>query len=96
MFNDTYYTNRYIAEVGGVTLANINDLERYFMQVIDWNINISTEEFQFYERSINMFLPSQDTSSATSSIQQSAAGSPHVTAAAYPFAQQQPSNAALL
>ena len=31
VFNDTYFTNRYIAEVGGVTLANINDLERYFI-----------------------------------------------------------------
>ena len=45
MFNDTYYTNRYIAEVGGVSLANMNDLEKYFMQLIDWNLSISTEEF---------------------------------------------------
>ena len=64
MFNDVYYTNRYIGEVGGVTLANINDLERYFMQVIDWNLSISTEEFQFYERSIDVFSPPQDTVNA--------------------------------
>ena len=41
MFNDTYYTNGYIAQVGGVSLQNINELERFFMQAIDWNLNVS-------------------------------------------------------
>ena len=49
MFNDTYYTNQYIAQIGGVTLENINELERYFMMVVDWNLYISSEEFKFYE-----------------------------------------------
>ena len=60
VFNDTYYTNRYIAEVGGVTLANINDLEMYFMDVLDWNVNITTEEFEFYDKSINSLLPQNE------------------------------------
>ena len=31
MFNDTYYTNKYIAQVGGVSLENMNELEGFFM-----------------------------------------------------------------
>ena len=31
MFNDTYYTNKYIAQVGGVSLENMNELEAFFM-----------------------------------------------------------------
>ena len=41
MFNDIYYTNQYIASVGGVTLHNINELERFYMSMIDWNLYIS-------------------------------------------------------
>ena len=31
MFNDTYYTNKYIAQVGGVSLENMNELEGFFI-----------------------------------------------------------------
>ena len=55
MNNDTYYTNEFIAQVGGVTLANINELERYFISVIDWSLFISTEEFEHYERLLHDF-----------------------------------------
>ena len=46
MFNDTYYTNQFIAQVGGVSLPNINELERFFMSMIDWNLFIKPEEFE--------------------------------------------------
>ena len=45
MFNDTYYTNQYIASFGGVTLRNMNELEAFFMQMIDWRLNIQEDEF---------------------------------------------------
>jgi len=45
MFNDIYYTNQYVASVGGATLQNINLLESFFMEMIDWNLFISEEEF---------------------------------------------------
>ena len=48
--NDHYYSNSFLAEVGGVSLANINDLELYFMQVCDYRLHISTEEFEFFEQ----------------------------------------------
>ena len=71
MFNDTYYTNKYISEVGGVTLANINDLERYFMQVVDWHVNITTEEFELYEQGLQLFtaqVPSAQSSPIISTV----------------------------
>ena len=54
MQNDIFYTNSYIASVGGVPLENINQLESYFMTMIDWRVNISTEEFEFYERNMSV------------------------------------------
>jgi len=55
MYNDIYYTNQYIASIGGVTLHNINELERFYMSIIDWNVYISREEFDFYERGLLAF-----------------------------------------
>lgn len=55
MFNDTYYTNQYVASVGGVTLQNINQLERFFMQMLDWNVFISEELFDFYDQSLETY-----------------------------------------
>lgn len=52
MYNDTYYTNRYIAQVGGVTLNNINELERHFIEICDWHLYVSPEEFELYERAL--------------------------------------------
>ena len=46
MFNDTYYTNKYIAQVGGVSLENMNELEAFFMSQVDWELYISTEELE--------------------------------------------------
>ena len=53
MYNDTYYTNLYVAQIGGVTLENINELERFFIAMIDWRLFISAEEFAYYDNSLN-------------------------------------------
>ena len=57
MYNDTYYTNQYIASVGGVTLQNLNELERFYMRMIDWNLFIGPEEFEFYEGCLSTYQP---------------------------------------
>ena len=66
MYNDIYYTNQYIASVGGVTLHNINELERFYMSIIDWNVYISREEFDFYERGLLAFQQSEAASATAS------------------------------
>ena len=67
MFNDTYYTNKYIAQVGGVTLSNINELERSFMSIIGWNLHVSEEQFELYEKEIASMDFSPNVSSGASS-----------------------------
>lgn len=52
MFNDIYYTNTYVAQIGGISLKNINQLEKYFTKMLDWRLNISTEEFEFYSNCV--------------------------------------------
>ena len=61
MHNDTFYTNGYLAQVGGVSLENMNQLESYFMKMIDWNVNVSTEEFEFYEKNMEVAFGQQMT-----------------------------------
>lgn len=52
MFNDSYFTNQYVGESGGVTLQNINQLESFFMVMIDWELFITEKDFEFYDSSL--------------------------------------------
>ena len=52
MYNDTYFTNSYVAQIGGVSLDNINQLESYFITLVDWDLNISTDEFDLYKQNM--------------------------------------------
>ncbi len=47
-FNDAYYSNHDLAMVGGVTGQDLNLMEREYMRIIDFNINISSEEYMLY------------------------------------------------
>ena len=85
MFNDTYFTNKYIAQVGGVSLSNMNQLESFFMSLIDWNLYISPEQFALYERNIDAFVPSPTGSEISSPITNSPMGSPTVLAQPQPL-----------
>ena len=87
MFNDTYYTNQYIAQVGGVTLKNINELERFFMHLIDWKVNITTEEFDLYEKGLSVY-PIRETMSQQMSASASSQASPMPSPQQHPVASQ--------
>ena len=52
MFNDTYYTNQYVSSVGGVSLQNMNQLERFFLDMIEWQLFVSEEEYSLFELSL--------------------------------------------
>jgi len=43
---DTYYSNNYYAEVGGVSLRELNMLEQLFLKMIDWKLQVSPEEYE--------------------------------------------------
>ena len=63
--NDIFFANNYIASVGGVTLQNLNELEKYFIKMVDWKVYISTEEFLQYE---NVLLQQMQSSAQSSAV----------------------------
>lgn len=51
-FDDVYYTNTFYAEVGGISVNEINSLEVDFLCRIGFNLFVSTEEFRQYYKDI--------------------------------------------
>lgn len=51
-FNDVYFSNQYIASVSGISLRLLNEIERTLIKLIDYNIFISGEEFEYYTRGL--------------------------------------------
>ena len=51
-FDDVYYTNTFYAEVGGISVNEINNLEVDFLCRIGFNLFVSTEEFRQYYKDI--------------------------------------------
>jgi len=47
-YNDVFYSNQLIAQVGGVSLEELNNIELDFLTLMNWDIHISEEEFNFY------------------------------------------------
>lgn len=43
--HDESYTNDYFSRVGGVSLKEFNDLELYFLTLIDFNLYIDKDEY---------------------------------------------------
>jgi len=58
-FSDDFYSNNYISFVGGINLQEINFLEREFLSIIDYNVNITEEEFKAFDHRLSMFLMQQ-------------------------------------
>lgn len=40
-FTDFFYGNIYVAQVGGMTLSELNALEEIFLEIIDFKLNVS-------------------------------------------------------
>ena len=55
-YSDDFYSNNYISFVGGLQLEEINFLEREFLMIIDYNLTISTDEYQAFDFRLNQFL----------------------------------------
>eukprot|EP00920_Eleutheroschizon_duboscqi_P028605 GHVT01069684.1.p1 GENE.GHVT01069684.1~~GHVT01069684.1.p1 ORF type:complete len:954 (-),score=185.22 GHVT01069684.1:329-3190(-) len=47
-FDDTYYSNRHYARVGGVRTKEINALEAHFLSLIQFQLYVSAEEYDQY------------------------------------------------
>ena len=52
---DEYYSNEYYAKVGGVSLKELNNLEKEFLQLIDFSLFVDKRLFNKYNSYINSF-----------------------------------------
>lgn len=42
-YNDVYYSNNYIASINGLPVRLVNEIERVFAKIIDYNLFVSEE-----------------------------------------------------
>ncbi|CCM03987.1 uncharacterized protein FIBRA_06143 [Fibroporia radiculosa] len=74
-FSDVFYTNSRYAKVGGLPLAELNQLELQFLLLNDFHLTISCEEMEYFTKMVDLqsripddvdlfqYLPSQSTAS---------------------------------
>lgn len=53
-FNDIYYSNADIASFSGVTVDDLNAIERYLLDLIDYSLFIRSEEFAHFAEGLQM------------------------------------------
>ena len=46
--DDTYYSNKYYASIGGVSLQDMNKMEQQFLKCTAWELHISKKEYDQY------------------------------------------------
>jgi len=46
--DDIHYSNEYYAKVGGMTLKEVNSLEKHFAETLSWKLHVGPEEYRFY------------------------------------------------
>ena len=57
---DIYFTNKHYAEVGGLSVKEINELEFFSFQLLDFNLFISDDIYIKYLKYITNYTPSQN------------------------------------
>ena len=60
-YNDHFYCNVDLAMLGGVDVKELNALESNFLHVLDFDVYISSREFDLYKKKVeDFFYKSQD------------------------------------
>jgi hypothetical protein len=52
---DDYYSNKYYARVGGISLCELNELEYYLLILLEFDIFIDDDVYEKYENQLNDF-----------------------------------------
>lgn len=50
--NDVYYSNEQVGQLGGVTCAEMNLLEKYFLDIVDYRLNVDEPTYRQYEEGL--------------------------------------------
>lgn len=51
-YNDIFYGNHFVAHIGGVSLEEINQLEKEFITLLNWRLWVDPAEYLIYENNI--------------------------------------------
>jgi len=51
-WDDTFYSNKHYAKVGGVRLQEINRLEMHFLLLIGWRLQVLPQEYNMYQSQV--------------------------------------------
>jgi hypothetical protein len=43
-----YFSNKYIANAGGIELTELNLLEEIFLKIINWDVSIASDDYKAY------------------------------------------------
>ncbi|CAK85733.1 unnamed protein product (macronuclear) [Paramecium tetraurelia] len=54
-YDDEYYKNEYYAKVGGLSLKEINQLEKEFLNMLNYELFIQKEVFEVYEERLKQY-----------------------------------------
>jgi len=61
---DAFYSNSYYSKCGGVTLKEMNKLERYFLRKVNFNLFVSALEYRTYETALLRLGAQEDSETA--------------------------------
>lgn len=58
-YNDIYYSNCDIATISGVPVNELNLIERFLLERIEFQLLVSSEEHEHYERALKTLFMQQ-------------------------------------
>jgi len=56
-YEDSYYSNTFYAKVGGIRVKELNNQEAELLRLLDWNLKVSTEDYEQYCANLAGALP---------------------------------------
>lgn len=51
-YNDVYYANHVVATAGGIKTSELNLIERFLLNLLDYNLFVSAGEFAKFEEGL--------------------------------------------
>ena len=55
--NDISHPNEHYAKVAGLKAKGLSSLEVHFLKLMDWRLNVPSEEFELYHSSVMAAFP---------------------------------------
>jgi hypothetical protein len=52
-YNDVYYSNTYIANFNGVSTQLLNEIERVYAKMLDYQLFVSEEQYDWYMQGLH-------------------------------------------